>query len=245
MVQEHAICVFDIETVPDWAALRRALRLDDDTPEAAVWAAWEAQAPSPQAALKPALQQVVAVAVAWIAPTGAVRRLTALGEPSWEEARLVAEFFRIIRDGRPRLVGWNSSGFDLPVLVSRAVVHGIPAPAFYQIGEPYHGYRRRFDEEGHLDLMDVLSQYGAAPRMGLRDMAAALGLPVKPLGTGEDVAAWWAAGDLARIRAYCKADVWVTAQIFARYAVHRGWWDEARWAAFQESLAEHQGFDTA
>ena len=204
--------VFDCETVP-------IIPVDPDTP------------------LKPVFQRVVAIAGAWIAPGGALLRLTALGDLSWSEAEIVQEFFRIVGERHPQLVGWNSGGFDLPILVYRAMAHGIAAPAFYQHGEPYHGYRKRFDEVSHLDLMDVLSFYGASPRAKLDEVAQALEIPGKIGVDGKQVAELYAAGDLATIRAYCETDVLTTALIYSRYALHRGWWSDEQFATFEHSVA--------
>lgn len=206
------VFVFDIETIP-------TAPLPDDAP------------------VKPVFQQVVAIAGAWIAPSGAIQRLAALGTPSASEAELVGEFFRIVGERHPQLVGWNSGGFDLPVLVYRAMVHGIAAPGFYQYGEPYHGYRKRFDEESHIDLMDVLSFYGASARAKLDEMAQALGIPGKLGIDGGQVGELYAAGDVATIRSYCETDVLTTAMVYARYALHRGWWDRTQYDTFEASAA--------
>lgn len=191
----------------------------------------------PDVPVKPVFQKIVAVAAAWIAPNGAVQRLSALGETTSSEAELVGDFFRIVSERTPRLVGWNSGGFDLPVLVYRAMVHGIAAPGFYQYGEPYHGYRKRFDEESHIDLMDILSFYGASSRAKLDDVAQVLGIPGKLGVDGSQVSELFAAGQLDAIRTYCETDVLTTALIYGRYAAHRGWWDGTQCTTFEDSVA--------
>lgn len=224
--------VFDIETIPDRAVLPQSQPPD---PAATADAVLDSSYQKPP--LKPALQQVVAIAAAWIAPNGALRRLTALGEPTWSESELIREMFRIIIEGHPRLVGWNTSGFDLPVLVYRAMVHHIAAPEFYQFGEPYQGYRRRFDEHSHIDLMDLLSFYGASTRLKLDEMARVLGLPGKLGIDGSQVFSFYQEHRIAEIRTYCETDVLTTALIWARYAEHRGWWDATQFTTFEQSVA--------
>ncbi len=206
------VLVFDCETVA-------ITTVDEDAP------------------VKPVLQRVVAIAGAWIAPNGALLRLAAFGERTWSEADLVQEFFRIVGDRHPQLVGWNSGGFDLPVLVYRAMAHGIAAPGFYQHGEPYHGYRKRFDEASHIDLMDLLSFYGASRRAKLDEVALALEIPGKIGVAGDEVASLYAEGDLPTIRAYCETDVLTTALIYSRYALHRGWWSDEQFTTFEHSVA--------
>jgi predicted PolB exonuclease-like 3'-5' exonuclease len=240
-VRRPATLILDLETVPDILALRRLLRADPDVSDSEVLSLWEArrnaERPDTRPVLKPGLQQIVAIAAAWIDPGGALRRLAALGDPSWDEAALVRECLRIISEGRPQIAGWNTGGFDLPVLIYRALVHRIPAPAFYAIGEPGHGYRRRYDEAGHVDLMDVLSGYGAGPRLSLDEMAAVLGIPGKGAMNGADVYDAWQAGRIDEIRQYCEEDVLTTALVYARYAEHRGWWDETAATTFANSVA--------
>ncbi|MCL8207265.1 MAG: 3'-5' exonuclease [Actinomycetia bacterium] len=225
------ILVFDCETVPDLIRCRAANIVDASVEDTIAYASLSEAMP------KPPFCQVVALAVAWITPDGAFRDCRALGEPDWDEARLLAAWFEIVGRHRPRIVGWNSSGFDLPVLVYRAVLHGIATPAFYRVGEPYHGYRKRYDEESHIDLMDLLSGYGASPRVSLHEMATACGLPGKGSVRGEDVLTLWQAGDLAAIRAYCERDVLTTALIYGRYAAHRGWFTPDQAVTFEQSVA--------
>ncbi len=179
----------------------------------------------------------MAIAGAWIAPNGALRQSRALGDPKWSEAELVREAFRIICEGHPRLVGWNTSGFDLPVLIYRAMRHQIAAPAFYQHGEPYHGYRKRFDEESHIDLMDMLSNYGASARLKLDEMATTLGIPGKLEVDGSQAWPLYQASNIEAIRTYGMSNVLTTTLIYAHYALHRGWWDETQATTFKESVA--------
>ncbi|WP_053958290.1 3'-5' exonuclease [Sulfobacillus thermosulfidooxidans] len=232
MTLPSPIFVLDLETIPDLARLHAASPTDPPSEDAT------APEPSPPARMpKPAFHQIVAIAGAWIAPNGMLRQLRALGDPSWSEAALIEEAFRIISVGHPRLVGWNSQGFDLPVLVYRAMVHGVAAPQFYLWGEPYHGYRKRFDEDNHLDLMDVLSFYGSSPRMSLHEMARVLGIPGKLDMDGSQVWDRYQAGEIEAIREYCTADVLTTALVFGRYAYHRGWWTADHITTWENSVA--------
>lgn len=232
--------VFDIETIPDAQAGRRLLGMDPGFSEQAVRQAMlqarGQETDGHSTFLKPAFHQVVAIAGALIDDEGQLRRLKPLGRSDDSEAVLVREFFRIIDDVRPRLVGWNSSGFDLPTLIYRAIRHRVVAAGFYRAGEPYHGYRKRFDEEMHLDLMDLLSGYGASARLTLHEMAMVLNIPGKLDIAGEDVLALYEAEQHERIREYCARDVLTTSLIFGHYAYHRGWWKDSMWKTFLESV---------
>ncbi|PSR32173.1 MAG: 3'-5' exonuclease [Sulfobacillus benefaciens] len=231
--------IFDIETVPDADSGRAWLKLPNSAPDHEVRTSMVQQRieeTGGSSFLKPGFHQVVSIAAAIVDDSGALRRLTALGRLDSSESELVKEFFRIISDAHPRLVGWNSSGFDLPTLVLRAVLHGIAAPEFYRFGEPYHGYRKRFDEESHIDLMDVLSGYGAAPRMSLHEMACMMKMPGKLEVSGKDVADLYQGNQIQEIRDYCELDVLTTTLIFASYAYHRQWFNEDQKHAFDHSV---------
>ncbi len=220
--------VFDIETVPDAELGRRWLGLPDADEDAAVrrkmLEARQAETGHSDF-LKPPCHQVAAIAAALIDADGVIRRLGPLGEETHSEAELLRQFFGVIEEVQPRLVGWNTSGFDLPTLLYRAMRHRIATPAFYRIGEPYHGYRKRYDEESHLDLMDILSGYGASARVSLHEMAMLLGFPGKLDVDGSQVMDLFEAGELGRIRRYCSHDVMTTTLVFMEYAYHRGWMD--------------------
>ncbi|TVQ32802.1 MAG: hypothetical protein EA356_13055, partial [Geminicoccaceae bacterium] len=48
------------------------------------------------------------------------------------EAELVDGFWRFFSQARPTLVTWNGRGFDMPVLLWRAMHHGIAVPAWFE-----------------------------------------------------------------------------------------------------------------
>ena len=231
--------IFDVETIPDAHAGRRWLDLgydlsDHDVRETMLQRRMDET--GSHSFLKPAFHPVVATAAGLVDETGALRKVASLGLPTSEESLLVGEFFRVIRESRPRLVGWNSGGFDLPVLVLRGMLHAIPAQAFYRLGEPYHGYRKRFDEESHIDLMDLLSGYGATARMSLDETASVLGVPGKLDTNGSAVMELFESGQIEAIRSYCETDVMTTALIFAAYARHREWMDADQAMTFDHSV---------
>ncbi|MCC8991054.1 MAG: 3'-5' exonuclease [Streptococcus sp.] len=78
------------------------------------------------------------------------------------------------------------------------------------------GYR--YAVNWHCDLMDVLSDHGASPRLGLDEAARALGLPGKWNGHGSEVAKQAQAGDFAAIDRYCAGDVLNTFVLYLRWA---------------------------
>jgi len=126
------------------------------------------------------------------------------------------------------LVTWNGRGFDLPVLSMRSLKHGIPFGWYYE----NRGMRYRYSDEGHIDLMDYLGDYGAARNMKLTDMAHLIGLPGKTDMTGasvNDVVKSTRGIPTAEARAkmdsvgrYCLQDAIQTALILLRSRYHLG-----------------------
>jgi predicted PolB exonuclease-like 3'-5' exonuclease len=220
--------IFDCETVPDWDAYARILGMAVTDGPSALAQAWAAA----ERPFKPALQQVVALAIAWIADDGTLQRLRAL---DGDEATMIQQWFHAVAHTHPVIAGWNTSGFDVPVLLTRALIHQIPVGDFYTVGQPYDGYLKRYSDRHHRDLMDLQAHFGATSRLSLDEMAALLGIPGKLDTHGNDVLSLYTAGDPDRIAAYCAHDVLTTAWVYARMAVHRGWWTGAQGDQFATS----------
>jgi predicted PolB exonuclease-like 3'-5' exonuclease len=137
-----------------------------------------------------------------------------IGTAADEEPALLTSWATFMNKSRPTIVTWNGRGFDLPVLNLRSLQRGIPQRWYTQ-------YRNRYKED-HLDLCDVLGEFGAVPRMKLNDVARTIGLPGKYGIDGSMVAGLYAAGKVDLIRTYCLTDVLTTAWIFLRVLLVRG-----------------------
>jgi predicted PolB exonuclease-like 3'-5' exonuclease len=188
--------VLDIETVPDEAVYT--------PPEAAPGN--ERPFP-PLYACKP-----VVIGVMWLDETLACKRMGTIGEGK-DEAGMLADFAEFMTKWTPHLVTWNGRGFDLPVLLLRALHHGIAFPWYYRNSD----YRYRYSEEGHLDLGDFLADHGAARMTSLHGAARLIGLPGKDGLDGSQVEGLYHAGQIEALRQYCLSDVAQTAFVFLRY----------------------------
>lgn len=221
---------FDIETVPDLAAGRRLYGLEDlseDDAIAAMVALREQKAGTDFMPLH--LHRVVAISVAL--RSGGDFRVWSLGDADADEAEIVGRFFDGIERFAPDLVSWNGSGFDLPVLHYRALLHGIEASRYWEVGDTerdwrFNNYLGRFHWR-HVDLMDVLAGYQARGRAPLDEIAVMLGFPGKLGMSGDKVHAAFRAGEIERIRNYCETDVVNTWLVFLRFERLRGRLDEA------------------
>ncbi|MBS4098315.1 MAG: 3'-5' exonuclease [Sulfuricella sp.] len=218
--------VFDIETVPDTEGLRKLYDLGDDI--AAAQIAEMAFQRRRQATggdfLQHHLHRVVAISCA-LRDRDSFRVWT-LGTPQDEEGALIRRFFEGIEKFTPQLVSWNGGGFDLPVLHYRAMVHGIQAPRYWDMGEDdkefkWNNYISRYHTR-HLDLMDLLAMYQPRAVAPLDQMAQLCGFPGK---LGMDGSKVWEAfqnGEIAGIRNYCETDVANTYLVFLRFQLMRG-----------------------
>lgn len=201
------LLVFDIETVPD-----RRFHEGSSFP-------------------KLPFHRVVAIAFlkATVAYDGdsevlVLTELRAGGTEQSTEADLVGGFFQLFSDMRqPKLVTYNGRKFDLPVLRYRAMHHGVQVPALYRSGSRFESYGYRYSEENHCDLLDALTDFGAAKPMKLDDIARLLGLPGKLGIDGGDVAGLFEEGELGRIRHYCETDVLTTYLVYLHHRFHTGY----------------------
>ncbi len=217
--------VFDIETVPD-VALGRRLHDFAGLADAQVARAMFALRRQGTGSEFLPLEQQRVVAISCVLRSRDGLRVWSLGDAAAGEAELVQRFFDGIDKYSPDLVSWNGSGFDLPVLNYRALLHGLSAPRFWETGEEdtafrYNNYLSRYHWR-HTDLMDVLSGYSGRGRVSLSNMATLLGFPGKLGMDGSKVWDAFQAGDISGIRAYCETDVLNTWLIWLRFAQLRG-----------------------
>lgn len=154
-----------------------------------------------------------------------LKELRAGGDEDWDEKRLIEGFFAYFERIHPRLVSYNGRTFDLPVLRYRAMMHGISTPYLYGSGDKWNSYTSRYSPDWHCDLLEVLSDYGAAARVRLNEVCAVLGLPGKFGPSGADVAGMYDEGRLGEIRAYCETDVLNTYLVYLRHQLHTGGMD--------------------
>jgi predicted PolB exonuclease-like 3'-5' exonuclease len=217
---------FDIETVPDVAGLRRLHGLPASLSDADVesWASQQRRAATGNDFFPPHLQQVVAISCAL--REGSTFRVWSLGEVSDPEPELIRRFFDGIDRYTPQLVSWNGSGFDLPVLNQRALIHGVVAAKFWDLGDDdrefrFNNYLARYHTR-HLDLMDVVAMYQARANPGLDAMARLCGFPGKLGMNGGEVGSAYREGKIDRIRSYCETDVVNTYLLYLRFQQLRG-----------------------
>ena len=222
------VLVFDLETVPDVAGLRRLRGLPASMSDAEVAEAAFAQRREKTGSdfLPLHLQRIVAIGCLFRDDDGL--RVRCLGQPDDPEARIVTDFFRVVGRYTPQLVSWNGSGFDLQVLHYRGLVHGVQAARYWDQGEDdrdfrYNNYLSRYHSR-HTDLMDLLALYNGRANAPLDELAKLCGFPGKLGMDGSQVWPAYLEGRIGEIRDYCETDVVNTWLMYCRFQLMRGVW---------------------
>lgn len=227
--------VFDLETIPDADALRQLGEYDPEWSDAQVIeAAQQARLASHGSDFMPLhLQRIVVVGCVFRDDNGL--RVKTLGNPEDGEAVLINGFFKTIERYTPRLVSWNGSGFDLPVLHYRSLIHGVQAPRYWDMGDDdrefkFNNYLNRYHTR-HTDLMDLLAKYNGRANAPMDDLAKLCGFPGKLGMDGSQVWRAWSEGQQDEVRAYCETDVVNTWLMYCRFRFIRGEIDQSAYDA--------------
>lgn len=219
----NPILVFDIETVADTDAARRIYPKLADLNDADTLAALTAIRiqEAGHDFMRLPLQRIVCISALYI--KDGVPSLFSLTADRFSEEQILAKFFRAFSDtdALPQLISWNGSGFDIPVLIYRAMQYDLSAPWLFEEGERiknmrFDNYVNRFHSR-HLDLMDRFSQYGASRREAMDVVASLYGLPGKTDVDGSMVGALVADDDWHTLSIYCESDVMNTWLIYLRW----------------------------
>lgn len=221
------ILVFDIETVPDIESGKKLYDLDGLPAEAAAELMFNhrrQETDGNSEFLRHHLHQIVAISV--VLKTGDMLKVWSLGDVGADEKEIIKRFFEGLERYTPTIVSWNGSGFDLPVLHYRSLLHGVAAQRYWEDGGDdrrfrWNNYLSRFHRR-HTDLMDVLSGYMPQAKAPLDQVATLLGFPGKMGMSGDRVWECYRNGETGTIRNYCETDVLNTYLVYLRYELIRG-----------------------
>ena len=220
------VLAFDIETVPDIETGRRLYQLKDlsDEDVGKVMSSKQVQKTGKSDFLPLYLHRVVAISA--LLCTEKSIRVWSLGSPDSPEKEIITRFFEGIARYSPTLVSWNGSGFDLPVLHYRSLLHGVNAKRYWETGEGerefrFNNYLSRYHWR-HIDLMDILAGFNMRAAAPLESIAVMLGFPGKLGMSGERVWETFQQGEIDKIRNYCETDVLNTFLVYLRWGLMRG-----------------------
>ncbi len=236
------IFVFDIETIPDVELGRKLLNLHDLDDQQVVQAMELAQVEkSGNAFIKLHAQKICAISCVFRHSDSV--KVWSLGEKESSEKELIERFFDGLGKFMPTLVSWNGTGFDLPVIHYRALLHRVKSQVYWETGDfdsnfRWNNYLNRYHNR-HLDLMDTLACYQAKAYAPLDQIASMLGFPGK---MGMDGSKVWPAvrdGDLDSVRNYCETDVLNTYLVYLRFEEIRGKLSDDEYTDECDLLAAH------
>ena len=197
------ICVFDCETIPDANLIRKIYGIDGSDEDVSVQAMALQKEASGSEFLPVMFHRVVAISAVMADEYG--------------------KFLKFINDYNPRLVSFNGRGFDLPMIMVRAMRYNLNAAAYYESENKelnknkWENYRARYSPKFHLDLLDFISDFGSVRGLKLDTLCASLNLPGKYDVHGDQVLELYYAGELDKINEYCESDVLNTYWLFLKF----------------------------
>lgn len=125
---------------------------------------------------------------------------------------------------QPIWVTFNGRTFDLPLMEHAAFRYGVPVPQWFNLMDrAYDQKRNRYNLNSHIDIQEVLTNFGSTwYRGGLNLAAGLLGKPGKMDIQGDMVYDYYLQGRVAEVNEYCRCDVLDTYFVFLRTNVLTG-----------------------
>lgn len=219
--------VFDVESVADGELISRVKYGGQGLSPAEAIAQFqdELREQSGRDFIPYTFQLPVAVVVAKIDAEMNLVDLVSLDEPHFRSHVMAEQFWRGWEHyQKPTWVTFNGRSFDLPLMELAAFRYGLNLKEwFYSRGASYTHPRNRYNNEAHLDLHELLTNYGATWFRGGLDLAAMLlGKPGKICVAGHQVQEMHINGLHREISDYCRCDVLDTYFVFLRCNVLTG-----------------------
>jgi 3'-5' exonuclease len=170
-------------------------------------------------------QLPISIVVAKVDPEFRLLDLVALDEPAYRPHMLTSHFWRGWEAyKRPTWVTFNGRTFDMPLLELAAFRYGVNLSSWFALsGKSFENPRNRYNLEAHLDLHDLLTNFGASRFHGGLNLAAnLLGKPGKMDVQGFMVQDLYDERKFDEINDYCRCDVLDTYFVFLRCSVMVG-----------------------
>ncbi|MDR2777937.1 MAG: 3'-5' exonuclease [Rickettsiales bacterium] len=169
-----------------------------------------------------------------------LERVGTLSSRNKTEEQIVRSFFDYFCGHSPRIVGYNSRTFDLPVLKYRAMKYAIPAAKLFMANNRWENYSSRYSLKWHCDLLETLSDFGLSARCKMNEVCSILGIPGKMDGMdGSKVTDLFDCGNIEELDSYCETDVLSTYLIYLNYALLTGLIAKDGFMAMNEDLLNY------
>ncbi|MEZ6091034.1 MAG: 3'-5' exonuclease [Pirellulaceae bacterium] len=219
--------VFDVESVADGDLISRVRYKNDslDAMQAIEEFRSELVTDGGKDFIPYTFQMPVAVVIAKVSADLELLDLVSLDEPEHRPHVITEHFWRGWHVyNHPTWVTFNGRGFDIPLMELAAFRYGLQLPEWFNVSaRTYDQNRNRYNQNSHLDLHEVLTNFGSTWFRGGLNLAAALvGKPGKMTVEGDMVQGLYQAGQLQLISDYCRCDVLDTYFVFLRYNVITG-----------------------
>lgn len=216
--------VFDLESVADGALVDKLRYPGQSLGPAAAVAKYRAELMEKHDSdfIPYTFQVPVSIAVAKVAQDFRLFDLVTLDEPQYRPHVITEHFWRgWEKYKRPTLVSFNGRTFDVPLLELAAFRFGLSVPGWFnQTAKTYEQPRNRYNLEAHIDLHELLTNFGSTRFTGGLNLAAnLLGKPGKMDVQGHMVQDLFNEGRIAEINDYCRCDVLDTYFVFLRSRV--------------------------
>lgn len=224
-----AYLIFDTEAVADGALISKIRYPKENlTPEAAI-ARYREQLVAERGDGKDFIPHTfmlpISVAIGKVDEQFRLIDLTVLDSPAYRPHVITRKFWQgWVHYDRPTLVTFNGRGYDLPLLELAAFRYGINLSSWFNYdAKSFEQSRNRYNMDSHLDLYDVISNFGAVRLVGgLNLLANLIGKPGKSEVDGSQVQDMYQAGKVQEINDYCRCDVLDTYFVFLRTQVLLG-----------------------
>ena len=216
--------VFDVESVADGALIAKVrYPLDKLSPGEAIQKYTEELVAKFGTEFIPYTYHIpVSIAVIKINAAFEIVDIVTLDDPDYRPAEIARKFWEGWRAYRfPQIITFNGRSFDLPLMELAAFRYGISVPEWFNIyGKSWEQKRARYNPASHMDLQDVLTNFGASRlNGGLNLVANLVGSPGKMGVAGHMVQSLHDEGRIVEINDYCRCDVLDTYFVFLRTSV--------------------------
>lgn len=236
MSKKESLCVFDCETIPDVDLIQKVA--SDEILKAAkigkkidskklseLFMSWHEEKTGSNF-LPINFHKIVCISCVMCDEFGKFTRVVSID--GGDEKEKIEKFLVYIEKFNPRLVSFNGRGFDLPMMMIRAMKYNLSATNYFCTNDKISGkdkwsnYRSRYDGAFHLDLLDHISDFGSVRGFKLDTLCATLNLPGKYDVSGDQVLELYYQNELEKISQYCESDVLNTYWLFLKYELLRG-----------------------
>jgi predicted PolB exonuclease-like 3'-5' exonuclease len=170
-------------------------------------------------------QLPVAVVIAKLRADFSLIELVSLDQPHHRPHVMTKHFWTgWERYEQPTWVTFNGRTFDLPLMEHAAYRYGISVPRWFNMTDKaYEQKRNRYNMSAHIDIQEILTNFGSTWfRGGLNLAATLLGKPGKMDVQGDMVYDYYRQGRIGEINEYCRCDVLDTYFVFLRTCVLTG-----------------------